>query len=113
MYIPFLSIKKCDIIVSGDGMNKVLVCEKFWARFKGLMFESNNDKVLIFPRCNSIHTFFMNKPIDVYMVNIKKEILYFYPSVKKNRIILPKKEVFFTIEGPVGFDIDYIIDNYI
>ncbi|MBQ2409263.1 MAG: DUF192 domain-containing protein [Bacilli bacterium] len=98
---------------SGDSMNRVLVCEKFWARFKGLMFESDNNTVLIFPRCNSIHTFFMRKPIDVYMVSMKKEILYFYPSVKRNKIILPKKEVFFTIEGPVGFDIDYIIDNYI
>jgi hypothetical protein len=88
MYIPFLSIKKYVIMFSGYSMNRVLVCEKFWARFKGLMFESDNNTVLIFPRCNSIHTFFMRKPIDVYMVSMKKEILYFYPSVKRNKIIL-------------------------
>ena len=64
MYIPFLSIKKYVIIDTGDNMNKVLVCEEFWARFKGLMFESDNNTVLIFPRCNSIHTFFMKHPIE-------------------------------------------------
>ena len=93
-------------------MNNIHVCEGFFQRLFGLIFK-DDEQILIFPRCNSIHTFFMNRPIDVYMVTMRKEIIHYYPKLKRNRIILPKKDVFFTIEGPIGFDIDYVIDNFI
>ena len=50
-------------------------CNNFFDRFKGFMFKKNINLCLCFPKCNSIHTFFMLKPIDVIMTdkNYKKQ----------------------------------------
>ena len=78
-------------------------CKTFYKRLKGFMFSNNIDKALLFNKCNSIHTFFMKKNIDVIMCNKDNKILYYYHNLSKNKIILPKKNVYKTIELPVDY----------
>ncbi len=75
-------------------------CKSFLSRLKGFMFKKNIDKCLIFPKCNSIHTFFMLKPIDVIMTDKDYNIKYIYNNLKPYKIILPKKDIYYTIELP-------------
>ena len=67
------------------------------------MFKKNICYALLFNKCNSIHTFFMRKNIDVIMCDKNNNILYYYNNLRKNNIILPKKNVYKTIELPVNF----------
>ena len=76
---------------------------KFKDRVIGLMFKRKKiDYGICFPKCNSIHTFFMFQPIDVVMTDINHKILYIYPNFKPWKIILPKKNVYYTYELPLG-----------
>ena len=78
-------------------------CNSFGKRLVGFMFRLEPIKEgLRFPNCNSIHTIFMCQPIDVIMTDQNDEILYLYPNLKSERVILPKKKVYYTYELPVG-----------
>lgn len=71
----------------------------FWERFRGMMFQKQKLSYgICFPHCNSVHTFFMRQPIDVIMTDKDGTILYTFYHVKPNRIILPKKHVYYTYE---------------
>lgn len=74
----------------------------FFKKFKGFMFKKNINFAIYFPNTNSIHTFFMKEAIDVIMTDKNFKILYIFKSVKPNKIILPKKNVFYTFELPVN-----------
>ena len=78
-------------------------CINFYDRLKGFMFTKRIDKALLFNHCSSIHTFFMKTNIDVIMCNKNNKILYYYHNLEKNKIILPKRYVYKTIELPVDF----------
>ena len=78
------------------------VAKGFWNKFMGFMFKKNIDYALLFKNCNGIHTFFMKEEIDVILTDKDNNILYLYPSLKKNKIILPKKNVYNTYELPKG-----------
>lgn len=66
------------------------------------MLKKNIDYCLCFPKCNSIHTFFMLEPIDVVMTDKDNNILYTFENLLPNKIILPKKNVYYTYEFPKG-----------
>ena len=57
-----------------------------WKRLIGFMGKKNIDKVICFPRCNSIHTFFMKCPIGVIFLDKHKNVLKVINHLKKNRI---------------------------
>ena len=78
-------------------------CKSFYSRLRGFMFSKVIDKALLFNRCNSIHTFFMKKNIDVIMCDRDNKIIYYYHNLGKNKVILPKKNVYRTIELPVDY----------
>ena len=78
-------------------------CKSFFTRFRGFMFKKNINKALLFNHCNSIHTFFMYKNIDVIMCNKDNIILYYYKNLSKNRVILPKKGVSIVYETPANY----------
>lgn len=80
---------------------KIKECNSFFDKFIGLMFKKNFDYGLKL-RCNGIHTFFMFRPIDVALTDKNGYILYIYYNVKPNRIILPKKNIYYTYEFPSG-----------
>ena len=81
---------------------KIKFCNKFFSRFKGFMFKKNIDCCLCFPNCNSIHTFFMLKPIDIIMTDKDYNILYIYKNFKPFKTILPKNKVYYTFEMPIN-----------
>ncbi len=78
-------------------------CKTFFQRLKGFMFTNKVDKALLFDKCNSIHTFFMKKNIDIIMCDKDNNILYYYPNLSKNNVILPKKKVKKVYETPVEY----------
>lgn len=90
-----LNIKQNDI--------EIYKTTSFFKRFKGLMFKRNFNYGLCFPKCNSIHTFFMFESIDVVMTDIDNNILHIYKNLTPWRVILPKKNVYYTYEFPKGF----------
>lgn len=81
---------------------KVFILRNIFKRFIGFMFKKNIDYALCFPRCNSIHTFFMKENIDIYMTDKNNKIIYIYKNLSKNKIILPKKHVYYTYEFPIN-----------
>ncbi len=74
-------------------------CNTFLSKLIGLMFKKNINYGLRI-RCNGIHTFFMKECIDIILTDKENNILYTYKNVKPNRIILPKKHVYYTYELP-------------
>lgn len=82
---------------------KIKECTTFFDRFLGFMGKTNINTGLLFNHCSSIHTFFMKENIDVIMLNNHNEILYYFPNLPKNKIILPKKNVTKTIELPPNY----------
>jgi uncharacterized membrane protein (UPF0127 family) len=78
------------------------LCTKFKDRLIGNCFKKEIKKVLVFPKCNSIHTFFMRIPIDIIILNKDKEIIYIKENLKPWRILLPKKRGYYTLEYPAG-----------
>lgn len=91
---------------------KIIECNTFYSRLIGFMFKKKIEHALLFNRCNSIHTFFMKSNIDVIMCDKDNKIIYYYNNLSKNRIILPKKNVYKTIELPVNF-FDIKIDTMV
>ena len=87
-------------------------CTTFYTRLKGFMFTKNINYGLCFPKCNSIHTIFMFKPIDVIMTDKDYKVLYIFKNVKPYRIILPKKNVYYTFEFPIN-KLDFKINEKI
>lgn len=75
-------------------------CKSFYTRLRGFMFKKNINVALLFNKCNSIHTFFMKENIDVIMCDKNNTVLYYYPNLPKNRVILPKKKVKKVFETP-------------
>lgn len=67
----------------------------FKERLYGLMGKENINYGMLFPKCNSIHTFFMKEAIDVVGLNNENEIVFLEKNVGKNKIIkihLPAKK---------------------
>lgn len=85
--------------LKGDSM---IYADTFLKRLLGLAFKKEIVNSIKFENCNSIHTFFMKCPIDVYLVDKSNKILYIYKSLKKNRIILPRKGVYSVYETKVN-----------
>lgn len=74
-------------------------CDTFIKRLIGMSFKKKKQSyIFCFPKCNSIHTFFMFQNIDVIMTDKDNNILYTYENMKPNCIILPKKNVYYTYE---------------
>lgn len=90
-------------LMYNDKEIELVECKSFFSRLKGFMFERKINNALLFNRCNSIHTFFMKKEIDVIMCDSNNLILYYFPKLGKNKVILPKKGAVMTIELPVNY----------
>lgn len=74
--------------------------QKFFQKAIGLMGKKQIKEGIVLVHCNSIHTFFMKEKIDVIMTNKNFKVLYIYKDLEKNKIILPKKNVYYTFELP-------------
>lgn len=100
----------CYIII-GDNM-KIIVATKYKDRLLGNMFKNKIKTALCFPKCNSIHTFFMLKPIDIIMTDKNHIIMKKYINFKPWKIIFPKKNVYYTYEYPALYLKDIALNNY-
>lgn len=74
------------------------------ARFLGLMGrkEIPKEEAMVFPNCNSIHTFFMRFPIDVVMVGKDGIVVEVIESMKPWRLLLPRWQAKHVIELKAG-----------
>lgn len=71
---------------------KIIVANDFKTRLIGLMNKTNINYGILFPKCNSIHTFFMKEEIDILGLNELNEIIYLKHNLSKNKIIkIPNK----------------------
>jgi uncharacterized membrane protein (UPF0127 family) len=62
-----------------------------WARGKGLLGTKSlgAEEALLIPRCNSIHTFFMNFAIDCVFLDKNQCVKAIYTDVKPYRVVWP------------------------
>ena len=65
----------------------IIVANSFKERLIGLMGQKNISQGMLFPKCNSIHTFNMKENIDVIGLDENNEVIYKYENLPKNRII--------------------------
>ena len=61
-------------------------------RLFGLMGQKDIKEGILFPKCNSIHTFFMKEEIDVIGLNEENQVIYIYRNVPKNKIVKVSNE---------------------
>ena len=99
-------------IIKDNKKIEIKVLKNYFKRLKGFMFKKNIEYGICFPRCNAIHTFFMKEKIDVYMTDKNNKVLYIYKNLNKNKIIFPKKNVYYTYELPIN-KIDFKISEQI
>ena len=65
----------------------IVVASHFKERLLGFMGKENICYGMLFPRCNSVHTFFMKEKIDIIGLNENNEILFIERNCSKNKII--------------------------
>lgn len=65
----------------------VIVAKSFRKRLIGLMGKTDIDYGMLFPKCNSIHTYFMKENIDVVGLDENNEVIYMYQNLEPNRVI--------------------------
>lgn len=65
----------------------IIVADNFYKRLTGLIGKKNIDFGMLFPKCNSIHTYFMKENIDIVGLDENNEVIYKYENLDKNRVI--------------------------
>ncbi len=93
-------LKKVKLTYS-DGtysLKRLIVCDNFFSRLKGMLFTSrvHKDAYLIVP-CNGVHTFFMFYPIDV--IFLSKDVDLVYQCNLKPFTVKTHKKAFAVLEG--------------
>ena len=90
-------------------LEKVEIARSWFERAKGLMFRKhfNGIMILALPRKTrvnaSIHTFFMNFPIDVLFLDEEKRVVDKALNIKPWTInVTPKKSAKYVVELPAG-----------
>jgi len=65
----------------------IIKAKSFYTRLTGFIGKKNIDYGIIFPKCNSIHTYFMKENIDVLGLDENNEVIYKYENLAKNKVI--------------------------
>lgn len=91
-----------EIVINNHKIS-LIIGNSFIKRLKGFMFKKNINCCLCFPKCNSIHTFFMFEAIDVIMTDKNNNVLYVFKNLKPWKMILPKPNVYYVYEFPHNF----------
>lgn len=71
----------------GKNKYKIIKATSFIKRLIGLIGKTNIDYGILFPNCNSIHTYFMKENIDIIGLDENNEVIYKYQNLQKNQII--------------------------
>lgn len=72
---------------------EIIPATTFKKRLLGLTNKTNINYGMLFPKCNSIHTFFMKENIDIIGLDENNEVIYKYENLDKNRIIKIKNNI--------------------
>ena len=72
----------------------IKLAKSFFQRLTGFIGEKNINSGILFPKCNSIHTYFMKEHIDIIAIDENNEVIYKYENLGKNKIISKCKECF-------------------
>ena len=65
----------------------IVLANNFYKRLTGLIGKTNIDYGMLFPKCNSIHSYFMKENIDVIGLDENNEVIYKYENLPKNKVI--------------------------
>ncbi len=80
----------------------VIEMNTFFKKLKGLMWNKEIIKdCYLFKNTNGIHTFFMFQNIDVILTDKNFKVLKIYENLSPFKVVLPKKNVYYTIEAPI------------
>lgn len=81
---------------------KVSVANNFYSRLMGLMGQKNllQNHALILSPCNSIHTMFMNFPIDVVYVDTDLKVVKIVKNIQPWKLDFGHRKAKYTIELP-------------
>lgn len=84
--------------------SKLETANSTWARIKGLLGRKSMDadEALWIPSCNSIHTFFMNFPIDVAFVDKHLTVTKIIPNLRPGRLAFATLRTRDVFEFPSG-----------
>ena len=66
---------------------EIILADSFYKRLTGFIGKFNIDYGILFPKCNSIHTYFMKENIDVIGLDENNEVIYKYENLPKNKVI--------------------------
>lgn len=72
---------------------EIIIAKTFYQRLMGLIGKTNINYGMLFPKCNSIHTYFMKENIDIIGLDENNEVIYKYENLDKNRIIKIKNDI--------------------
>lgn len=79
----------------------VTVARSFLARTIGLIGRSWVIPML-FPRCHSIHTFFMRFPVDIACLDLNHRVIRVMPGVRPWRVVAGGRRTHSILELPAG-----------
>lgn len=66
---------------------EIILAKSFYKRLTGLIGKEDIDYGILFPKCNSIHTYFMKENIDIVGLDENNEVIYKYENLPKNKVI--------------------------
>lgn len=91
------------LVKQSELVSDVLVADTFTKRFVKYMFrEEPHHEAIIIKNCSSIHTFFMNFPIDVLFIDENMEIIKKVEHLAPRKIIMPVRHSKMVIQGKAG-----------
>ncbi len=85
-------------------VDQVQEASSFIQRFVGFMFQSKpeNKKVIIFNKCNSVHSFNMRFNLDVLFLDNSNKIIKKVSNLSRGKIISPVRGACVVVEAEAG-----------
>jgi uncharacterized protein len=98
------TMKVVNLTNGAELVNQLATADTFFTRLKGLMFSKDlpAGHGLIIQPCQSIHTFFMNYPIDVIYLSNELEIVGLDETIKPGTVGKFHKQSQSVLELPAG-----------
>ena len=93
--------------------SKARNADSFFKRLRGLMGKRGLEKeeCLIITPCNSIHTFFMEFPIDVVFLDGECRVVKLIRSIAPKKMVMPVKGAHFVVEFDSRNEMTYEIEE--
>lgn len=84
-------------------LSQVFLADSFQKKLLGYMFiKAPHYEAILFKGCNSIHTFFMNFPIDVIFIDDHFQVIKKVLALEPGEIIWPIKGAAYVLESRAG-----------